>query len=88
MATAWKEQLGAILIGLLLLALECWLGWQCMICAAKLIRTASKHEQFTRLDPYLPLRGRWLRYVVAGLWVLLGLFLWLLPIAYFFPLFA
>jgi hypothetical protein len=48
-------------------------AWVCFSGAFRLCRNVEKHAPPTRLDGYLPLRGRWLGYAVAGLLALLGM---------------
>jgi hypothetical protein len=66
-----------------LLLLAAWVG--CFWGAWKLVSQAKKHEPLTRIDRALPLRGRWLRYGVAALLVLLGV---AIPFCVLYPVFA
>ena len=46
--------------------------WGCFLGAWELLAKAKKHQPATELDNWLPLRGRWLHYVAAALFILSG----------------
>jgi len=50
---------------LLLTGLTGWIGVRLVMATNSALANAVPHEPLTRWDSYLPLRGRWLGYVVA-----------------------
>lgn len=46
----------------------------CFWGAKLILKRAEKHARFTSLDRNLPLQGRWLRYEIAALLTIIGVF--------------
>lgn len=46
----------------------------CFWGAKMILKQAEKHSQFTKIDQNLPLHGRWLRYAIASILTVIGLF--------------